>query len=33
MAKWKILLGPCGPNVMYETVTAKTKERRGKEIH
>ena len=26
MAKWKILLGTCGPNVMSETVTAKTKE-------
>lgn len=26
MAKWKIILGTCGPNVMSETVSAKTKE-------
>ena len=26
MARWKIILGTCGSNVMCETVTAKTKE-------
>ena len=32
MAKWKIAMGVCGPRVLYETVTAKTKEEAVKKI-